>query len=129
MSYPDIKYYITFLTQCYKDFEASLDQLSTTANGFPRFADVYTAILWDVASGKGHTGSVYSVVFSSDGKTLASGSADNTIRLWDVKTQKHIYTLTGHNGEIKGLAFTQDGSKLVSGSADGTLLVWKIPTH
>ena len=62
-------------------------------------------ILWDIVSGsqlgilKGYTRSINSLVFSLDGKTLASGSADNTIRLWDVKTQKHIYTLTGHSSE------------------------------
>ncbi|MEH2135702.1 nSTAND1 domain-containing NTPase, partial [Nostoc sp.] len=46
---------------------------------------------------EGHSSGVYSVVFSPDGKTLASGSYDNTIKLWDVSTGKAIKTLTGHS--------------------------------
>ena len=44
----------------------------------------------------GHTDSVVSVSFSPDGRTLASGSRDDTIRLWDGVTGAHLRTLTGH---------------------------------
>jgi WD40 repeat protein len=50
----------------------------------------------------GHSGSVYSVVFSSDRSTLASGSDDNTIKLWDVKTGSELQTLTGHSSPTDG---------------------------
>ena len=54
---------------------------------------------------KGHRAEVYSVAFSPDGTTLASGSGDDTIRLWDGVTGEHKQTLTGHTGEVQSVAF------------------------
>ncbi|MCY4401880.1 MAG: hypothetical protein OXD54_04815 [Candidatus Poribacteria bacterium] len=87
--------------------------------------------MWDVGTDKpkhilkGHKGGVNSVVFNPDGQTLASGSADNTIRLWDV-TGKHMRTFKGHTGNVNSVAFSKDGRTLVSGSEDGTILLWNI---
>ena len=58
--------------------------------------------LYDTTTGQevalltGHTAGVRSVAFSPDGRTLASGSYDETIRLWDANSGAHIRTLTGH---------------------------------
>ncbi|MEG4495426.1 AAA-like domain-containing protein, partial [Microcoleus sp. D3_18_C4] len=49
---------------------------------------------------EGHSSSVMSVAFSPDGKTLASASSDNTIKLWNLQTQKPIATLTGHSSSV-----------------------------
>ena len=63
---------------------------------------------------KGHTDSVFAVAFSPDGKTLASGSFDKTIKLWDVATGKEIRTLAGHTKEVVSVAFSPDGKRLAS---------------
>ena len=57
-----------------------------------------TATHQEIALLTGHTRSVGSVSFSPDGRTLASGSRDATIRLWDGVTGAHLRTLTGHTG-------------------------------
>jgi len=73
-----------------------------------------------------HSGSVNSVAFSPDGKTLASGSDDKTIKLWNLSTDKVISTLTGHSGSVTSVAFSPDGKILASGSADNTINLWNL---
>ena len=68
----------------------------------------------EVALLTGHTGGVNSVSFSPDGNIIASGSNDNTVRLWNVRTGAHIRTLTGHTGGVNSVAFSPDGNKIAS---------------
>ncbi|MDP8962698.1 MAG: hypothetical protein M3O33_01685 [Cyanobacteriota bacterium] len=75
---------------------------------------------------EGHDSRVYSVSFSPDGKTLASGSDDNTIKLWDVATGKPITTLTGHTSRVNSVSFSPDGKTLASGSFDNTIKLWNL---
>ena len=65
-------------------------------------------------------------MFSPDGKTLAGGSRDGTVRLWEVKTGEQKQVFTGHVGSVKGVAFSPEGKTLASGSRDGTVLLWKV---
>jgi WD40 repeat protein len=68
-------------------------------------------------------GRVSSVAFSPDGKTLASASADGTVRLWATSGQ-HLHTLRGHTKEVLSVAFSPDGKALASGSEDGSVRLW-----
>jgi WD40 repeat protein len=75
---------------------------------------------------QGHSSEVWSVAFSPDGQTLASGSGDQTIRLWDVQTGEALATLTGHTGWVSAVAFSPDGQTLVSNSVDETVRLWEV---
>ncbi|XGV96578.1 MAG: NB-ARC domain-containing protein [Leptolyngbya sp. BL-A-14] len=106
--------------------------------------------LWDVQTGhclqtfQGHTGWVWSVAFapqrnanspvgleSSEGKgqCFASGSEDQTVRLWDVQTGQCIKTLPGHTGLVSSVSFSADGKLLISGSQDETIKLWDVRTQ
>ena len=75
---------------------------------------------------EGHTYVVWSVAFSPDGKTLASGSRDGSIKLWDVTSGKNIATLKGHADVINSVAFSPDGKTIASGSFDKTVKLWDV---
>lgn len=78
---------------------------------------------------KGHSSDVNSVAFSPDGKTLASGSDDKTIKLWNLASGQEIQTLEGHSDWIWTVALSPDGKTLASGSADKTIKLWNIQTR
>jgi len=86
--------------------------------------------LWGAHSGRiisihsGHTDSVNTLAFSPDGKTIASGSKDETIRIWSVKSGQTINTLIGHLGSVNTLAFSPNGKIIASGSDDNTIRLW-----
>jgi WD40 repeat protein len=73
-----------------------------------------------VATLDGHTDGITCVVFSPDGTTLASGSLDATVRLWDITTGEETATLRGHPDQVNAVAFSPDGTLLASGN--GTFL-------
>jgi WD40 repeat protein len=73
---------------------------------------------------QGHENSIKSVAWSPDGKTLASGCQDCTIRLWDGATGKCLKILRGHNSMARGVAWSPDGEMLASCSHDRTVRLW-----
>jgi hypothetical protein len=77
---------------------------------------------------EGHSGWVSSVVFSPDGSRVASGSGDNTVRVWDVQTGECQHTLEGHSGSVSSVVFSPDGSRVASGSDGKTVRVWDVQT-
>jgi WD40 repeat protein len=76
----------------------------------------------------GHASRVNCAVFSPDGRWLASGSADKTIKIWDVANGRELRTLTGHANWITSLAVSHDGKWLASGSNDRSVRVWDVLT-
>nr|MBW4597454.1 CHAT domain-containing protein [Brasilonema angustatum HA4187-MV1] len=74
---------------------------------------------------EGHSSVVTSVVFSPNGKTIASGSSDNTVRLWNLNGQE-LHTLKGHSREVLSVVFSPDGKTIASGSNDNTVILWNL---
>jgi GTPase SAR1 family protein/predicted MPP superfamily phosphohydrolase len=69
-----------------------------------------------------------SVAFSPDGRWLASGSSDSSVRLWDASSGELIRSLEGHQDWVRSVAFSQDGRWLASGSDDNTVKLWEVET-
>ena len=84
--------------------------------------------LWQSPVYRQHEGPVLSVAWSPDGKTLASASDDQTIKLWEAATGKLVSTLQGYTGPVLSLAWSPDGKTLASGSRDQTVKVWEAAT-
>jgi WD40 repeat protein len=86
---------------------------------------------WDAGSGRLRVqlsagGAIESLAVSVDGR-LAAGTADGTIRLWDVRTENECAALRGHLQAVAALAFSPDGKMLASGGRDGDARLWHLP--
>ena len=97
---------------------------------------VFVLSIWEAATGREvatlpddpehieHTGTITALAFSPDGATLATASADYSIRLWDFARRERRTTLRGHVSEVWSLTFAQEGKTLVSGDRNGAIKLW-----
>lgn len=129
-----------------KPLNASDSQLAGNIQTSPQDAIVAASApgpdisIWDFRTGnwnsdnaqkrftlEGHTDRVFSMVFSPDGNELASGSVDETIRLWNVQTGDLLAVLEHPSLEIvTTLAFSPDGNLLATGDNIGHVFVWDL---
>jgi WD40 repeat protein len=102
-----------------------LDKLPTWLRKVPRVEDTWASLIQTLA---GHSGWVHAVAFSPDGKRIASGSTDQTIKLWDATTGNLQKTLAGRSSWVDAVAFSPDGKRIASGSYDNTIKLWDATT-
>lgn len=74
----------------------------------------------------GHSSRVNCAVFAPNGGWLATGAADNSIRLWDTESGHELRALAGHSNWIRSLAVSRGGEQLASGSNDRTIKIWNV---
>jgi WD40 repeat protein len=89
--------------------------------------------LWDLATGQEllafqkHDDAVFSVAFSSDGRHIASGSADRTVKVWEAATGQLTFSLAGHTDRVAGVAFSPNG-KVLACAFSTTVKLWDLAT-
>jgi WD40 repeat protein len=93
-------------------------------------------ILWEFATGQshrleglGHSTGIQAVTFSADSRLLATGGKDNTIILWDCRSDRQITRLSGHMAAVTALAFSPGGTILASGDSESTVRLWDLPSE
>ena len=100
--------------------------VSTNADAaLQRAVDDVQGIGWQISlPSYHHSGPVNTVTFSPDGLSILSGSADQSVRVWDTNSGKQLRLLTGHVGPVIAAAFDADQEWLVTGGDDGTVRLW-----
>ena len=104
-------------------------RIATSSGGFD-----YTSKVWDAGTGRvlltlrGHTGPVYCVAYSPDGRRIVTGSWDKTAKMWDAETGREILSLKGHTGYVVCVAFSPDGTRIATAGRDMTVRMWDAAT-
>jgi WD40 repeat protein len=107
-------------TQLYESLHHTIPQSPSIRSSHPSWSSALLQII------SGHTKPVHSVVFSPDGKKLASASGDETVRLWDVETGEAVGAPLEHTFRVGFVTFSPDGKKLAS--CDKAVRLWDVET-
>lgn len=120
----------------YPNYAAFSPDRRTLALGYVRYPNKWLArvVARDAATGdeiavfESHTDDVRDVAVSPDGNLIASGSADKTVRLFDLKARKLLHTWPGHENHLVRVIFSRDGKRVFSGDGSDYLHVWDVAT-
>lgn len=102
---------------------------SGTLSGVVWLYDVTDPIAQDAGTLRGSRGAVDGLCFSADGKQVAGGGEDRTVRVWEPRTGAGAdprAMLVGHTQAVKTVAFSPDGTALATAARDGTVRVWSV---
>jgi WD40 repeat protein len=122
----DLYWMIHTLGAWRQKIEIGQEFMKREESGKPGGENAPRIIVEEIRTLSGHSGSITSISISPDGKHLASGSNDKSIKIWELSSGREIVTLKGHSDIVSSVDFSSDGNYLVSGSCDNTVLVWKI---
>lgn len=109
---PQAVFKVKAVTRCTGSLEGNKDSI------------IYDKVIKILFLYSGHKEAVISVAFSPDGKYLASGSGDTTVRFWDIYTQTPYYTCEGHKHWVLCISWSPCSNKLVSACKNGMILQW-----
>ncbi|KAJ5707127.1 G-protein beta WD- 40 repeats containing protein [Penicillium malachiteum] len=101
--------------------EQNLDKMPRWIRKISPTEDTWTSLVRTIA---GHSHRVCTIAFSPDGNTIASGSDDKTIKIWDATTGKCQETLDDRSSTVQTLVFTPDGKMIASGSHNKNAVIW-----
>jgi WD40 repeat protein len=80
-----------------------------------------------VATLSANSGAVWSVAFAADGKSIAMGVEDGSVRIWDIASQSVTATLSAHRANIWSMRYSPDGTMLATAGDDGFIKLWQLP--
>jgi len=117
-----------------RDHSSYVNAVASSRRGDPLIvtgSDDCTAMIWDARVKSAQTVlqtdyQITAVAFSDDNSQVFSGSIDNEIKCWDVRTQKVVYSLEGHQDTITGIRLSPNGNFMASNAMDNTLRLWDV---